>query len=235
MTGEGPRDRSGELVRGREFMRADYAEYIVPTGEIGRGLPPTEHVMYIRGMDVAASADADVLAEITPAIFDRTWEHFCSHRQSPTSGSTAGAAIVRRGSVIYFSSPLFTQYYHNAPQWCRSLFLNALDMLLPQPIVKHGGPSTLEVMINEQAAQDRQVIHLLHYIPIRRSQQIDIIEDVIPVYDIPVSIRADRAIASVKLAPAGDSLDFERIDGRIEFTVPVISGHQMIELNYGES
>ena len=124
------------------------------------------------------------------AVFDRTYEHFCSHRQSPSSGASAGAAIVRRGNVIYFSSPLFTQYYHNAPQWCRTLFLNALDMLLPQPLVKHGGPSTLEVMLNEQPARNRLVLHLLHYIPIRRSQQIDIIEDVIPVYDVPVSICA---------------------------------------------
>lgn len=234
LAGEGPRDRRGELVRGREFMRADYAEYIIPTGAIGRGLPPAEHVMYIRGMDVAASSDAEILAQITPAVFDRTYERFCSHRQSPSSGLSAGAAITRRGQVIYFSSPLFTQYYHNAPQWCRTLFLNALDMLLPGPILRHGGPSTLEVMINEQAARDRLVLHLLHYIPIRRSRQIDIIEDVIPIFDIPLSVRADRAIDAVTLAPAGDSLEFAQVDGRIEFTVPVVNGHQMIELNYGE-
>ena len=105
-------------------------------------------------------------------------------------------------------------------------------MLLPQPIVRHGGPSTLEVMINEQAAQERLVLHLLHYIPIRRSQQIDIIEDVIPIYNIPISLRADRVITSVKLAPEGDSLDFALVDGRIEFTVPGVNGHQMIELKY---
>ena len=235
MRDEGPRDRFGELVRGRAFERGDYTEYIIPTGDIGAGLPPTEHAMYIRGMDVAAADDAEILAEITPAVFDRTWEHFCSHRQSPTSGAPAGAAIVRRGQVIYFSSPLFTQYSRNAPQWCRRLFLNALEMLLPQPIVKHGGPSTLEVMINEQVAQKRQVLHLLHYIPIRRSREIDIIEDVIPIYDVPVSVRADAAIASVKLAPEGDSLEFERIGGRIVFTVPEVNGHQMIELQFQES
>ena len=230
----GPCDRNGELVRGREFMRGDYAEYIIPAGEIGRGLPATEHVMYIRGLDVAADSDSEILAEITPAVFDRTWEHFCSHRQSPASGERAGAAIVRRGRVIYFSSPLFTQYYHNAPQWCRTLFLNALDMLLPQPLVRHGGPSTLEVTLNEQSAQKRLVLHLLHYIPIRRSAQIDIIEDVIPLYDIPVSVRADRAIAAVKVAPEGDALEFDQVDGRVAFTVPRVNGHQMIELIYEE-
>jgi len=235
LTSEGPRDRFGELVRGRVFDRGDYSEYVIPTGDIGRGLPPTEHVMYIRGLHVAAAADAVVLADISPAVFDRSWRRFCSHRQSPSSGELGGAAIVSRGRVIYFSSPLFRQYHHNAPQWCRTLFLNALEMLLPQPVLRHGGPSTLEIMINDQAAKARLVLHLLHYIPIRRSQEIDIIEDVIPVYDVPVSVRADRTIAAVKLAPGGDALDFRRADGRIEFTVPVVNGHQMVELNYQEN
>lgn len=232
LNGEGPRDRFGELVRGREYMRADYCEYIIPTGAIGRGLPATEHAMYIRGLDLRAADDAEVLAHITRSAFDRTHEHFCSHRQSPSSSQTGGAAIVRRGPVIAFSSPIFTQYYHNAPRWCRTLFLNALDMLLPEPLVKHDGPSTLEVTLNDQAARNRLVLHLLHYIPIRRSQQIDIIEDIIPLYDVPISVRADRAINAVNLAPTGEALDFSQAAGRIAFTVPRINGHQMIELAY---
>ena len=232
LAGEGPRDRAGQLVRGREFVRGDYCEYIAPTGAIGAGLPATEHAMYIRGLELEAAPDAEVLAQITPAVFDRTYAHFCSHRQSPSSGQAAGAAIVRRGSVISFSSPIFTQYYHNAPRWCRRLFLNALDMLLPNALVAHGGPSTLEVMLNDQAEHNRLVLHLLHYIPIRRSQQIDIIEDVIPIYNVPVSVRADKPVRQVKLAPAGDAIDFEASGDRIAFTVPAVRGHQMIELTY---
>ena len=189
--------------------------------------------MYIRGVDVSADADAETLATITRSEFDRTYEHFCSHRQSPSSGETAGAAIVRRGDVIAFSSPIFTMYYHNAPQWCRTMFLNALDMLLPQPLVRHGGPSTLEVMLNEQAGRGRLALHLLHYIPIRRSRQIDIIEDVIPIFDVPVSVRADREIQSVRMQPGGQELAFERDGGRVSFTVPRINGHEMAELAYG--
>ena len=230
---EGPRDRSGELVRGRVYKRGDYCEYIVPQGEIGVGLPPTEHVIYIRGTAVSAEADATVLADITSSLFDRTYEHFCSHRQTPSSGQSAGAAVVRVGNAIYFSSPIFTQYYHLAPQWCRTLFLNALEMLLPEPVVRHGGPSTLEVTYNGQTARGRQVLHLLHYIPIRRSK-IDIIEDVIPIYNVPLSICADKTIHSVRLAPSGQVIDFQSVERRVNFTVPVVNGHQMIELNYQE-
>ena len=45
---------------------------------------------------------------------------------------------------------------------------NALDLLLPEPRVRHAGPSTLLVTLSEQLAHNRQVLHLLHYIPERR-------------------------------------------------------------------
>lgn len=231
MIDEGPRDRFGNLARGVHYERGDYAEYIIPEGVIGAGLPPTEHVMYIRGMAVNAQSDATVHAHITPSHFDRTYQHFCSHRQTPSSGETAGAAVIQNGQVIYFSSPIFSQYYYNAPKWCRTMFLNALDILLPNPVIKHAGPTTLEIMVNHQAAENRQVIHLLHYIPIRRSQ-IDIIEDVIPIYNIALSIRDDHSIKSVRLVPNNTELEFNVSDGRIEFTVPEINGHQMIEMAY---
>jgi hypothetical protein len=56
------------------------------------------------------------------------------------------------------------------------MVLNVLDMFLPSPIVKHSGPSTLEVTINNQADENHLVLHLLHYIPIGRSE-IDIIDN----------------------------------------------------------
>ena len=143
------------------------------------------------------------------------------------------AVIVRKGNAIYFSSPIFTQYYHLAPQWCRTLFLNASNILLPESVVRHHGPSTLEVTLDDQETQGRLVLHLLHYIPIRRSK-IDIIEDVIPIYDVAISVRADKTIQSVKLAPSGHAIDFDISDGRINFTVTEVKGHQMIELNYQE-
>lgn len=231
MVDEGPRDRDGQLVRGRVFERGDYAEYIIPEGVIGNGLPPTEHVIYIRGMAVEAESNATVLSRIIPSYFDRTYQHFCSHRQTPSSGEPSTPAIVQNGKSIYFSSPIFSQYHYLAPQWCRTMVLNALDMLLPNPVIKHQGPSTLEVTYNEQIKENRQVIHLLHYIPIRRSY-IDIIEDIIPIFNIPISVRADNDIQRVTLVPQQTPVDFEIVDGRIELTVPEINGHQMIELIY---
>ena len=219
------------LVRGVYYERGDYVDYILPQGEIGRGLPQTEHVMYIRGMDVHARAGAEVLAPIYPSYFDRTWEHFCSHRQTPSAGAAGNPGIVRSGSAIYFSSPIFTLYDRVAPLWCKRLFLNALEMFLPEPLVRHGGPSTLLLTLNEQAAQGRQVLHLLHYIPERRGTQFDVIEDVIPLFKVPVSVRVPGEVASV-VAVGGAPLPFAVEGDRINFTVPEVVGHQMVEINF---
>jgi len=213
-------------------MRGDYAEYVLPTGAIGHGLPETEHVMYIRGLDVEAEPGAEVLASKVLPYFDRTYQHFCSHRQTPSSGKIGSPAIVQCGRAIYFAHPVFTQYSQNAPRWCKALFLNALGLLLPEPLVRHDGPTTLQVTINEQAAERRWVVHLLHYIPERRSQDIDVIEDVIPLYDLNVSVRVPQKVKAVTCVPEQQALPFEWIGERIEFVLPKLVGHQMVALDF---
>jgi hypothetical protein len=233
LKGDGPRDSSGNLVRGRVFETNDYAEYILPEGEIGQGLPATEHVMYIRGMEVQASPGATVLASKVNAYFDRSYGHFCSHRQTPSSHTAGDPAIVRKGQVIYFAHPVFTQYNQNAPRWCKKLVLNALALLLPDPLVRHEGPSTLLITLNEQIQHNRRVLHLLHYIPERRGRELDVIEDVIPLYNVKVSLRVDKAVTAVMCVPDGQALDFEVQHNQIQFVVPQIMGHQMVAFTSG--
>jgi hypothetical protein len=233
LAGAGARDPSGQLVRGRMYPRHHYTDYLRPQGEIGRGLPPTELAMYMRGLEVAAAPGAEVLADGILPYFDRTYQHFCSHLQTPSSGAEGAPAIVRRGRAIYFAHPIFTQYDYNAPRWCKALLLNALDMLLPDPLVRHGGPSSLLITLNDQPAENRWVAHLLHYIPERRGQAFDVIEDVIPLHDVPVSIRVARPVAGVACVPGGPALEFSQAGGRVEFTLPKLVGHQMIELSFG--
>jgi hypothetical protein len=229
---EGPRDLNGELVRGKIYDRADYVEYVLPQGALGKGLAETEVALYIRGMDVEAEPDAEVLMSKVLPYFDRTYQHFCSHRQTPSSGQAGGPAVVKNGRVIYFANPIFSEYNVVAPRWEKQLVLNALALLLPEPLVRHTGPSTLQVTVNEQAADKRWVVHLLHYIPERRSQTIDIIEDVIPLDDIDISVRVPGTVTGVVCVPEATSLTYRQVGDRVEFTLPRLVGHQMITLGF---
>jgi hypothetical protein len=234
LQGEGVRDLEGRLVRGRHFAHHDFCDYVLPKEEIAQGLRKTEHAMYMRGMEVAAEPGSEVLADTVLPYFDRTYRHFCSHRQTPSSGRIGNPAIVRNGSTIYFSHPIFSQYEHNAPRWCKALFLNALDLLLPEPLVRHDGPTTMQVTINEQDREDRWILHLLHYIPERRGQDFGVLEDVIPLYDVRLSVRVPEKVEEVVRVPEDKLLDFEQKDGRVELVLPRLDGHQMIALDIAE-
>jgi len=143
----------------------------------------------------------------------------------------AGPAVTRQGGVIYFAHPLFRQYNQNAPRWCKLLLLNALDLLLPDPLLRHQGPTSILSAINEQAAHKRWVVHLLHYIPERRGLDFDVIEDVIPLHDLAVSLRMDGPVKSIRTAPEGEELKFVPVGGRVNFLLPRLNGHQMVEVN----
>jgi hypothetical protein len=193
-------------------------------------------VMYLpsRRIKVSEGSGALSLGNVYDPYFNRTWEHFCSHQHTPSSGRAGYAGVVRRGRCVYFAHPVFTQYGRNAALWCKRMVLNAVELLLPQPLVRVDGPSTLLAALNEQAAERRWVLHLLHYIPERRGSTFDVVEDVIPLREVAVSVRADEPLAGVRCVPGGEELTWRAADGRIHFTVPEVRGHQMVELAFAE-
>ena len=226
----GPYDQSGSLVRGKAFARHDYCEYLLPKEPIGHGLPATEHAMYRKGMTIRAGPEAEVLAPIVSSLFDRTYRHFCSHLQTPSSGVETHPGIVRKGNCVYFSNPVFCQYNDNAPRWCKQLVLNAINLLLPDPLLKHDGPSTLLVTLTEQASQRRWILHLLHFIPERRSETLEVIEDVIPLFKVKVGIKAPASVRTVIAVPEEVPLVFYTEGPYTVFEVERIDGHAMVSL-----
>lgn len=205
-------------------------DFVQPKGLVGRGLPETGHVMYMKAMEVSARSGSDTLAVTLVPYFNRTWEHFCSHRHTPSAEKPEYPAVVKNGHVIYFAHPVFRQYGQNAPRWVKQLVLNAIDILLPDPVLRVDGPSTILSTVNDQRAQGRRIVHLLHYVPERRGADFDVIEDVIPVYDVGVSLRAEAEPKAVRCVPDGEDVAFTYRDGRVTFTVGKVEGHQMVEV-----
>jgi hypothetical protein len=232
-TGPGPIAPDGLPARGRKFHHCDYADYILPRDEIATGLRKMAQVMYIRGVDVKALEGTVTLADAVPPLFDRTYRHYCSHNQAPPAASPSGPAVVQSGQCIYFSHKIFEIYAQYAPTWVKRLFLNALERLLPDPLLKHDGPLTLQTSVTEQVEQDRWVIHLLNYVPLRRAVELEVIEEATPVTDLKLSLKTSRPVKRVALRPQQYySLDFWEQEGRTEFVVPRFAGHAMIAVEF---
>jgi hypothetical protein len=205
-------------------------DFIIPEGEMGLGLPQYEHVMYQRGTLIEAERESDILLYAIEPVFNRTWEHFCSHLHSPSSGKIGYPAIVKNDSSIYFIHPVFTQYQHNAPPWYKKLIRNALNCLLPNPLTRHSGPSTVITSLMEQKKKNRWILHMLHYIPEKKSDTLEIIEDVIPLYNTKLTMTVSNQVASVTCVPEDKELDFHVEGDQLSFIVPLIQGHQMISI-----
>ncbi len=209
-----------------------YPDFILPNDTLGKQLPKTEHVMYQKGQEVKPTT-GKVLMDCAVPYFNRTWEHFCSHKHTPSSHEIAYPAAVGTENTVYFSHPVFSIYQERHPQWCRQVVNDALDMLLPQRILRHQGPTSLLTCVNEQQGESRYVLHLLHYIPEKRSDKLFTIENVIPVYQIPVELHLPKEIYRASVALEGPEIPVERLPGGgVRFTVPKVEGHAMIELNY---
>ena len=206
-------------------------DFLMPGDVIGKTLPKTEHVMYQQGQQVEA-VEAEVLADAYIPYFNRTWRHFCSHQHTPSAHRKGYPAVTRNGDCIYFMHPIFSIYRESHPRWCREVFRDALELLLPQPLIRHDGPTTMTVTLNEQERQKRYILHVLHYIPTKNCEEMYTIEDVIPLYRVHFSVKPERPVKSLQLVPEGIPIAFEERDGRIEFEVPKIEGHAMVELGY---
>lgn len=224
------KDEQGELLRGRLSSGNEYIDYIVPEGYIGKGLPLTEHVMYSKGVEIEAEEGAEVLSWFYKPYFDRTYEHFCSHRQTPSSGKKGNPAVVKKGQVLYFASPIFTIYQDRAPKWCKTLMDNAISLLLKDRLVSHNGPSTVFTSLNRQEEKHREILHVLHYIPEKICDSIHTIEDVIPLYQL--KIRWKTKGNKIRLIPQKTLISGKRDGEYMEFVIPKIDGYQVVESSW---
>lgn len=236
-TGKSGLDEKQEKFAVKEFGirydgEAPYSpDFIMPNQKIGKLLPKTEHVMYRKGELVEVMA-GDILMDTYVPYFNRTWEHFCSHRHTPSAHKKGYPAAVQNAGCIYFAHPVFTIYQEKHPRWCREIIKDAIERLLPEPVIRHQGPKTMIVTLNEQKKEKRYILHALHYIPPKNCDDLYTIDDVIPLYQVGFSIKTEEPIKSAVLVPEGRTLPITYKEGRTELIIPEISGHAMVELNY---
>jgi hypothetical protein len=115
-------------------------------------------------------------------------------------------ARCHHGWLYYFCHPILSQYRDNAPRWCKTLTVTLLD----------------------QPNKKRYVVHLLSYIPVRKSATIDIIEERTAVRDLTLELALPNPIRRAALVPEQKELVLE---GK-SLIVPLVDGYAIIELSY---
>jgi hypothetical protein len=202
------------------------ATYIRFGDAINTGVPDSDHVMYERGQRVVPGKGTEILAGIVEPYFERTWNHFCSHKQTPGDKLSPYPAAVQKGRCAYIAFPIFAAYAAHGNYPYRLLVANILQRLLPDPLLCVAAPTSTEATVMRQGK--RTIVHLLQYCPERRATNLDLIEDVVPLFNVPVSLRLARAPKEVYLAPTREPVAFSYRQGRCDVTVPEVRGHAML-------
>ncbi len=243
---------SGLVENGDSFAPFVPLEYVGPSDRDPDYLVPTElsptprvrggFVIYGGARNVRARGDWQTLATRRDPYFNRTWEHFCSHQNTPTERDSEFPGALCNGQIVYFAHPIFSAYRDLGQPLFRDLVEDALQILLPAPRVEAQMPSAARAVLTEQRDHKRAVLHLLFATPQKRGADqsvwetgqttVELIEDLVPLHDVAVKVRLDSPVQSVRLAPSGEDVPFERFGGGVSFIVPRVLGHQMIEIGH---
>lgn len=204
-----------------------YPDFILPKGELSEGLDEEgKYAIYLPGEVITLKGAQPALTAVAP-YFARKGLTFCSHRYTPAAPGADYPVAARKGQVLLFAHPLFRQYRDNAPHWCKTLIKNAIRSLIGAPMVAHDGPSTLTVSVLDQPERHRYAAHILHYIPVRKSATIDIIEEASPIDQLTLTFDLPRPFTKARIVPEGRELKVE--DGSV--TIDKALGYVVIELS----
>ena len=212
-------------------------DFFRPTAELDGAVPRMDHALYDRGSAVRPRPGTLVLGSVVEPYFSRTWKHFSSHAQTPPDRQhlpgLAAATIKER--VVYLSHPIFRSYAAYGYPVYRQIVGALLARLLPDPLVRAKLPTTAEVTLLRQPAgaagtPERLVCHILHYVPQRRTPDLDLLEDVLPLHDVKIAVRTGWAPHNAYLAPEKTPLQVTMEGTYARVTVPVVNGHAMIVL-----
>jgi hypothetical protein len=233
-------DVGGDVSELSEFS----PDYALPVAGLRPDFVKNPMVMYGRSRRLKVT-DGESMGVVYDPYFNRAWDHFSSHQHAPNQPEASGFDCgVRKGNVCYLAHPVFSIYRGYGQVALRQYICNALRSLLAedQSLSINGLPSTGRVSLMHQAAEKRSILHLLYANTVNRGgatelhggnaagsqQSYEVIEELMPVYNISVELKLNQAVQSVCLEPEGLPINFKLEGGVLRFHLAELKCHQMI-------
>lgn len=211
----------GCIWKGENPYRPDYCR---PDFAL-ENLKNAAFIMYSQGYAVEANG-TNVLGYRENPYFNRTREHFCSHKHTPNNPADTEPGIVEGSAGIYIGWRIFEEYGTKGSLHAKRIVCAMIDRLLAAPSVKTNLPAQGVITLMEK--ENQNIVHLLYASPVKRGDGIEIVEDILPVYGVEVEVKCDRDAKRVYLAPQEKDIAFEQEKGYIKFVVDRLECHQMI-------
>ena len=214
--------------------------YIKASKSLDASMTETPFVIY----DVAEtvfSRGANVLAEIYPSYFNRSYAHFSSHQHAPDdpAAKALGAAVTEHNGIAYIAFPVFRLYRAMGQPLYKYVVRGLLDRLLPKPSLTTDLPSAGRASLTRQANENRHILHLLYGTPQIRGKDVraddgssrvmEMIEDLPAIGPVTARVRLPQPPRRVYEALTGRDIAWSTTaDNQIEISVPSLHIHTAI-------
>ncbi len=211
-------DLGAEYIGKNEFQPT----YIRPSFEL-KSLGNAAFVTYSASYNVKASV---IEGYIQNPYFNRSIEHFSSHRHAPCANENSSPAITIGKDGAYLAWNIFEDYAEAGSLFLKEVFFHVLDNMLGERMIKTNLPAQGIMTVQEQ--ESRYVAHMLYAAPVTRGTKTQIIEDLIPILDTELEIKLPTAPKNVYLAPQMTEIPYELDGTTVKLKVDKFEGHQMI-------
>ena len=172
-------------------------------------LPEIDHVLYDGGERIRGE---NVAAHIVEPYFERSFERFCSHRQTPprlTAGEDAGIVCCEGGICVSF--PAFRMYSEYGYTVYRDILERCIRHLLPNPYIKTDLPAISELTL--RCNSEGLILHMLNYVITRKAKVMETIEERFTVCDRELRIRTEQCPKEVIRIPEQKNVEYSFEDG----------------------
>ena len=176
------------------------------------------------------NAKGEVLAQVYEPYFNRTWRHFCGHKNTPNRLEGASyPALVKSENVLYFAHPIFEAYNKSGNYVLQKYIMNAINGFYDKIMNIDNFFSCGRARIRE--GKNFYALHLLYAPPVNRGN-VCILEDFPRIDGIEVSIKIPNKVKSVKIEPEGKNIEFVQNNGVLSFKVDDLRIHKLIVISY---
>ncbi len=227
----------GATWQGTSAMVA--GDFLLPQAQLRADDVNDPLFMYAPSEQITLTTGTSLGAVFDP-YFDRTPAHFSGHVNAASQPEPNGfAAGVSHGGFTYLAHPIFSCYHRAGSVAMLEIAEKLIRHALGSPrLITTTLPRAGRVTLRHQAAQNRDVVHLLHATPALRGNlrgaNIQPIQDLITLSDIGVDLAITGPVKAVTLVPEGTPIPHRSTAGRVQFTVPAVRGHQMVEITYAQ-
>lgn len=207
--------------------------YFVTDDQFCRDIPGYAYALYQGASQWKANAPAQPMAMLGEPLFQRSAEHYTSHRQSPFDHVTTYSALAVNGKVGLVAFPLGTSYNESGYWIYREAFRKLLDKVYPDRMVKTNAPLNTEVTVTWQPAEndrpERYLVHLVNWSPSRKTPpHPEVHEDPVPLRDVSVTLNIPMSLKKASTVVSGENLKIHTAENGIEVHVSEIPVHEVI-------